>query len=57
METLESNLDPCKICGEDSTKGCHGVTNMLVYSEYYCDTCYNKRDFSEKGFEEYGTDS
>jgi hypothetical protein len=39
----ERNPGDCA-CGETSTKGCHGVKNGEVYSEYYCDGCYNKKD-------------
>jgi hypothetical protein len=35
--------DKCS-CGEESTKGCHGVTDGVVYSQYFCDKCYNKAD-------------
>ncbi len=33
--------DKCE-CGEESTRGLHGVKNMGIYSEYYCDFHYNK---------------
>lgn len=33
----------CK-CGKRSTKGCHGIKDLKVYSEYYCDECYNDRE-------------
>jgi len=39
---METN-DDCA-CGEESTKGCHGISNGSVYDEYYCDECYNKKD-------------
>ena len=29
-------------CGEESTVGCHGITEGEVYDEYYCDKCWNK---------------
>jgi hypothetical protein len=46
METLGvlmKESDKC-LCNEESTKGCHGIRNGEVYSEYYCDDCYNKRE-------------
>lgn len=36
------DTDKCK-CGKESTKGCHGIKNEEIYSEYYCDDCFNKR--------------
>ena len=38
---LES-MDLCG-CGEESSKGCHGIKDDRVYSEYYCDSCFEKR--------------
>lgn len=40
-ETLFSESLNCK-CGAESTKGCHGVRNGQIYSEHFCDSCYNK---------------
>lgn len=37
------NEDLCK-CGKESTRGCHGFRNEEIYSEYYCDECFNKRN-------------
>lgn len=43
METEIKHDDKCK-CGEESTRGCHGVNKQGgVYDEYYCDECYNKK--------------
>lgn len=36
--------DTCMVCGEESTKGCHGVKEDKIYSEYYCDSCYNSKN-------------
>ncbi len=36
-------------CGEESTKGCHGVKEGEIFSIYYCDLCYTNRDFLTKG--------
>ena len=36
------NEDLCK-CGEESTRGCHGINDEGVYSEYYCDKCYHSK--------------
>ena len=35
--------EECK-CGEESTKGCYGIRNDEIYSEYYCDACFAKRN-------------
>ena len=35
--------DACE-CGEKSTRGCHGIRNNEIYSEYYCDSCYNRKN-------------
>jgi len=40
-ETI-SESNNCE-CGQESTKGCHGIKDEEVYSEYYCDECFNKR--------------
>ena len=34
--------DKCT-CGEESTKGCHGVKEGVIYSKYYCDKCFHNR--------------
>lgn len=39
--------DKCK-CGDESTKGCHGITGGEVYSEYYCDACFVTRNEPKK---------
>lgn len=40
---MPKESDACE-CGEESTKGCHGFKNEKMYSEYFCDSCYNKRN-------------
>lgn len=30
-------------CGQESTRGCHGVKDGAIYSDYYCDKCYSDR--------------
>ena len=30
-------------CGEEYYYGCHGNRENKIYSEYYCEPCYNKR--------------
>ena len=46
------NEDICDLCQEESTKGCHGVKDGVIYSEYYCDDCYNSKPLkSEKNNE------
>lgn len=44
MNTTETLPEPkdCE-CGEESTKGCHGIKDNEVYSEYLCDSCFSKR--------------
>lgn len=39
--------DLCE-CGKESTKGCHGVKDKEVYSEHYCDECFNSRNSTNK---------
>jgi hypothetical protein len=36
------NNDKCK-CGKESTVAAHGIKNKAVYSEYWCDDCYNNK--------------
>ena len=38
----ETVTDLCK-CGEPAEIGCHGIANSVVYSESWCEKCYNKR--------------
>ena len=37
--------DKCS-CGQESTRGCHGIRDGEVYDEYYCEDCYtaDKKD-------------
>lgn len=44
MVELCDNIDTKCSCGKDSTKGCHGFKNDELYSEYFCDPCFNKRN-------------
>lgn len=39
--------DKCK-CGEESTRGCHGIKDSEIYDEYYCDDCYNKKSCNKE---------
>ena len=39
--------EKCK-CGDESTINGHGVKDGKVYSEYWCDSCYNKKDVKAK---------
>lgn len=34
---------PCYGCGEESSYGCHGVTDGDVFDEYWCEACFSKR--------------
>lgn len=43
-EASELNEENRCACGAESTRGCHGFTNGVLYNEYYCDDCYNKKD-------------
>jgi hypothetical protein len=42
LNMQEVNEDICK-CGKETTKGCHGIEDGSIYSEYYCDTCFHNR--------------
>lgn len=43
------NEDVCQVCNQESTKGCHGVKEGSIYSEYYCDECFqNRKSLGEK---------
>jgi hypothetical protein len=42
-ETVFGQSMNCK-CGAESTRGCHGVRDGEVYSEYFCDEHFNKRE-------------
>lgn len=44
--------DAC-LCGKKSTKGCHGIKDREVYSEFYCDECFNKRNLIGKKDKKY----
>lgn len=44
MEPTNAKEGDLCICGEVSTRGCHGIKEHEVYDEYYCDECYNKKD-------------
>lgn len=35
-------------CGEESTRGCHGMKNGAIYDEYFCDYCYNNKSNLKK---------
>lgn len=35
--------DRCQ-CGAESEFGAHGVTEGAVYSEHYCEACWNRKD-------------
>ena len=34
-------------CGEESTRGCHGIENGQVFSKHYCDKCYHGKNSLE----------
>lgn len=41
--------NPCLCnCGEESTRGCHGLKDGELYDEYFCDNCYNKTNQTKK---------
>ena len=31
-------------CGEESVYGAHGIRDGEIYSEYFCEKCWNKRN-------------
>jgi hypothetical protein len=39
--TLEEDLCPC---GKESELGAHGITEGIVYSEFWCLDCWNKKE-------------
>ena len=45
---FEKRGHSCMKCSEDSTRGCHVVREGELHSEYYCDTCYNRKHCERK---------
>lgn len=37
-------MDRCNKCGMESHYGAHGIRDGKVYSEYWCERCYNSRN-------------
>ena len=42
---VKNEDDRCMKCGKESTKGCHGIKDAEIYSEYYCDECFSHRNY------------
>jgi hypothetical protein len=40
-EAYEQGLCACRA---ESTRGCHGLREGRIYSEYFCDDCYNRKE-------------
>ena len=43
IDDMSKQLEYLCKCGQESTHGAHGVRDNEVFSEYFCQKCYNNK--------------